>query len=108
MNQRSRQTAKNTVEKDFFKLLNNANFGYDCRNNIGNCTFVPLFDEPNEVTYLKKNMTCLTKKIAKFVSSDLLKQDAEVQYNDALKQLSKNDPYREIKLAALINKKTKV
>ena len=48
------------------------------------------------------------KNIAKFVSSDLLKQDAEVQYNDALVQLSKNDPYREIKLAALINKKTKV
>ena len=58
MNQRSRQTAKNAVEKDFFKLLNNANFGYDCRNNIDNCTFVPLFDELNEVIYI---MTCLTK-----------------------------------------------
>ena len=108
MNQRSRQTAKNAVEKDFFKLLNNANFGNDCRNNIDNCTFVPLFGELNEVTYLKKYYDMFDKNIAKFVSSDLLKQDAEVQYNDALMQLSKDDPYREIKLAALINKKTKV
>ena len=34
MNQKSRQKSKNDVEKDFFKLMNNSNFGYDCRNNI--------------------------------------------------------------------------
>ena len=39
MNQRSRQATSNPVEKDFFKLLNNSNFGYDCRNNLGNRTF---------------------------------------------------------------------
>ena len=50
MSQRSRQTAKNSVEKNFYKLLNNFNFGYDCQNNLDNCTFVPIFDELNEVT----------------------------------------------------------
>ena len=30
MNQKSRQKAKYSVEKDFFKLLNSSNFGYDC------------------------------------------------------------------------------
>ena len=53
-NQVARQHAKNNVEKDFYKLLNNSNFGYDCRNNLDNCTFIPIFDELQEVSYLKK------------------------------------------------------
>ena len=32
MNQKSRQEAKNSIEKDFYKLINSSNFGYDCRN----------------------------------------------------------------------------
>ena len=53
MNQKSRQNAKNYIEKDFFKLMNNSNFGYDCRNNLDNCQFIPIFDELKQVTYLK-------------------------------------------------------
>ena len=29
--------------------MNNSNFGYDCRNNMDNCDFVPIFDEIGEV-----------------------------------------------------------
>ena len=36
INQKSRQESKNNIEKVFYKLMNNFNFGYDCRNNIGN------------------------------------------------------------------------
>ena len=54
MNQHSRQPAKNSVEKDFFKLLNNASFGYDCHNNLDNCKRVPIFNELNEISNLKK------------------------------------------------------
>ena len=36
MNQKSRLESKNSVEKDFCKLMNNSNFGYDCRNNVVN------------------------------------------------------------------------
>ena len=39
MNQKSRQQSKISVEKDFYKLMSNSNFGYDCRNNIDNCKF---------------------------------------------------------------------
>ena len=39
MNQVSRQKDKRSVEKDFYKLMKNSNFGYDCRNNFDNCTF---------------------------------------------------------------------
>ena len=37
MNQKSRQKATSSVERSFYKLLSNANFGIDCRNNIENC-----------------------------------------------------------------------
>ena len=37
MNQKSRQTASSKVEKGFYKLLRNSNFGSHCRNNIDNC-----------------------------------------------------------------------
>ena len=52
MNQHLRQNAKSSVGKDFFKLRNNANFGYDCRNNLDNCKFIPTFDKLNKITYL--------------------------------------------------------
>ena len=52
MNQKSRQKSKTNVEKDFYKLMNNSNFGYDCRNNIDNCQFVPIFDEYKEISYI--------------------------------------------------------
>ena len=42
MNQKTRQKATSSVEHDFYKLLNNSNFGIDCRNNIGNCVLEPL------------------------------------------------------------------
>ena len=53
MNQNSRQKATSSVEKDFYKLLNNANFGIDCQNNIDNCIFEPIYDEIAEIGYIK-------------------------------------------------------
>ena len=102
MNQRYRQTAKNSVEK----LLNNSTFGYDCRNNLDNCTFVPIFEELNEVTYLKKYYSLYDQKIYKFVLGNLMKQDTEEQYNDAIQKISKDDPFGEIKRAELHNNRT--
>ena len=53
-NQVARQNAKIAIEKDFYKLINNRNFGYDCRNNLDNCQFIPIFNKLREITYLKK------------------------------------------------------
>ena len=44
MNQVSRKKAHTDVKKDFYKLMNNANFGYDCCNNADNCYFLPIYD----------------------------------------------------------------
>ena len=54
VNQNSRQKAKDYVEKYFYKLLNNSNFEYDCRNNIDNCSFEPITDELEEISYLRQ------------------------------------------------------
>ena len=45
MNQKARQTASSLVQKKFYKLLNNSNFGIDCRNNIDNCYLEPAYDD---------------------------------------------------------------
>ena len=50
MNQKSRQKATSSVKKDFYKLLNNNNFGIDCRNNIHNCILEPLCDKFEEIS----------------------------------------------------------
>ena len=77
MNQKSRQNAKNSVEKDFYKFINNSNFGYDCKNNLDNCKFVPTFDELKEITYIKKYYNFFDPKVSKFVTPDLITQEIE-------------------------------
>ena len=54
MKQNARKTAKTKVEKDFYKLLNNSNFGNDCRSDLGNCKLELLFDGLDEISYIKR------------------------------------------------------
>ena len=54
MNQKSCQTASSKVEKDFYQLLNNSNFVIDCRNNTDNCCLEPIYDDINEVGFIKQ------------------------------------------------------
>ena len=100
MNQKSRQEAKNSIEKDFYKLMNNSNFGYDCRNNLDNCQFVPIFDELKEIMYLKWYYNYFDSKVSSFVTADLIKQDVQEKYDLKMK-LSKDDKFYEIKLSTL-------
>ena len=48
-NQVARQNAKMPMEKNFYKLMNNANFGYDCSNNFDNRYFIPVVGEIEEM-----------------------------------------------------------
>ena len=89
MNQDSRQTAKNSGEKGFFKLLNNANFGYDCRNNLENCKFLLIFDELNKISYLKKYYNAFDQNVSKFVSGELLKRETDENFNDEMMKTKK-------------------
>ena len=101
MNQKSRQESKNDIEKDFYKLMNNSNFGYDCRNNLDNCKFVPIFDELKELTYIERYHNIFDPKISEFVTADLIKQNIEATYNDKLIKLDKEDKFYQIKLDTL-------
>ena len=96
MNQKSRQKSKINVEKDFYKLMNNSNFGYNCRNNINNCQFVPIFDKYKEITYVNRYHNIFDKRVESFITPDILKHKAEEDYNDKLMKLDKEDRFYEI------------
>ena len=100
-NQNARQKAKNNVEKDFYKLLNNSNFGYDCRNNIDNCTFVPIFDELQDVSYLKKYYSYFNPAIKDFVSEDVILEEINQNYLDRLNKLKSTDRFYLVKKASI-------
>ena len=97
MNQTSRQEAKDDVTKDFLKLMNNSNFGYDCRNNLDNCKFNPIFDELNEITNVTRYHNIFEKNMEDFVSPELIKQDAEEKFNDKIAKLNREDPFYQVK-----------
>ena len=101
MNQKSRQLSKNKIEKDFYKLMNNSNFGYDCRNNLDNCKFVPIFDKLKKITYINRYFNFFDLRVSKFVTGDLIRQDIEETYNDKLTKLDKEDKFYAIKLNSL-------
>ena len=54
---------------------------------------------------LKQYYRVYDQKISKFVSSNLMKQNAEEQYNDAMQRIFKDDPFREIKVPYLNDKR---
>ena len=105
MNQKSRQKSNISVEKDFYKLMNNSNFGYDCRNNLENCKFVPIFDEYQEVTFLSRYHNLFDPKVRQLVATNLLKHDIEAKFNEKLSKLDKNDVFYKIKLQATKNER---
>ena len=83
MNQNARKTANTKVEKDFYKLLNNSNFGNDCRNNIGNSKLNLLFDGLDEISYIKKFTNILQDiHYREFFSVDLFKEQHIKEYKE--------------------------
>ena len=101
MNQKSRQESKTNAEKGFYKLMNNSNFGSDCRNNADNVDFVPIFDEINEVYSLQKYYSLIDPKINKFVSGKIVEDYVNDKFTQQFHKLDKNDPFYDVKLASL-------
>ena len=105
MNQYSRQTAKNDIEKNFYKLMNNSSFGFDCRNNANNLTFEPLINEIEELSYIKRYHNLFDEKIKSFVSSIILEENINQEYDKAMSLIKDDDPYKQIRITELKNKK---
>ena len=81
MNQKSRQQAANKIESGFFKLLNNANFGYDCRKSLDSCTFEPINDEIGE-------------------------QEIDERFNNEKQKIKESDPFYCAKIRSLDNRRS--
>ena len=106
MNQKARQEATDKVESDFCKLLNNSNFGFDCRNNLDNLYFQPKRDEINELNYIKRYYTNLyDPKIKDFVTSKVIEDDINERYNNDILKLKVNDKFYHSKKSCIENRK---
>ena len=103
MNKKSKQNAKNAIRKDFSKLMNNAYFEFDCRNNANNVTFELIIDEINEISYIKKYYSPFDTKVSGFVNSNLLKQKIEQTFQQRLADVNYGDPFRNAKRTAIEN-----
>ena len=106
MNQKARQESKNSIESNFCKLLNNANFGYDCRNNLDNCTFEPINDEIGESKYIRKyHSSVFNEEVSQFVTPQLLKEEIAQKYTNKLVKLSYDDQFYSARARAIENAK---
>ena len=94
MNQDARKAAETKVEKDSYKLLNNSNFGYDCRKNIDNCNLELLYDGVEEVKYIKKYTNIFTDhKLKEFFTGDVLREQIEKEIDEKINEYEVNDKF---------------
>ena len=105
MNQYARQNAKNDIEKNFYKLMNNSNFGFDCRNNANNLKFEPLINEIEELSYIKRYHNLFDEKVKQFVSSSILEQKINQDFYQEISEIKDNDPFKNIRLTELQNRR---
>ena len=71
--------------------MNNCNFGYDCRNNVDNCLIIDdIIDEIEEVRYIRKYQNAFDPKLKKFISSKLLEQEINEDFDNKISELDTN------------------
>ena len=92
-NQKAKQKAISSVEKDFYKLLNNSNFGIDGRNNIDNCILEALYDEFTEISYIEKFTKIYNgDTFRNFFSPSLLREEITQAFQSTIFVLNKDKP----------------
>ena len=104
MNQKARQESKNLIERNFCKLLNNANFGYDCRNSLDNCYFEPIRDKIGKINNIRKyHNSVFDSEVSKFVNSQTLREEIMTTYNNKMGKLSHEDPFYSARARSIEN-----
>ena len=94
MNQDARKAAETKVEKDFYKLLNNSNFGYDCRKNTDNSNLELLYDGAEEVKFIKKYTDIFTDyKLKEFFTGDALRKQIEREIDEKINEYDVDDEF---------------
>ena len=86
-------------------MLKLSNFGFDCRNNVNNLKFEPLINEIEELTYIRKYHNLFDEKIKSFVSSSILEQNINQEFDQSINSIKNDDPFRNVRITELKNKK---
>ena len=107
MNHVSRQKAISKVEKDFKKLMNNSNFGNDCWNNIDNCNFKVVYDDTEEISYIKKYASPYFDEYKDFTCPETMKLQIEQEYYNEILSIEENDPCADAKKYCTGQKRSK-
>ena len=96
-NQVARQNAKRPMERNFYKLMNNANFGYDCRNNYDNRYFTSVVDAIEELSYIRKHQNIYEPEIINYFSPDHLQMQINKDFDNKIAKIVTQDQYFEAK-----------
>lgn len=101
MNQVSKQNAKTDVERDFYNVLNNSNFGYDCRDNADNCFLIQYTMRLRNFHMLKNIKTFLIRSLVTLYGSEILERQIEEEYLNKTAALDPQDEYFEARKNSL-------
>ena len=83
----------NDVQANFWKLLNNVNFGFDCRNNSQNKSLHLIYDENAEVEFIIKYIKHTTNNC--FLDLDTRIKNIEEYYSKLDNLEDDEQPYAE-------------
>ena len=95
MNQISRQNAKTSLRKDFYKLMNNSNFEIttvETRQAIAT-----VFDKIEEMSCVKRYQNVFDPEMSEFVSTELLGKEINESFDNKLTALEKSHKFYEAK-----------
>ena len=83
--------------------MNNANFGFDCRNNANNTKFEPIINEVNKISYIKNYYNLFDTKVQKFVRSEILEEQINSAYEQRVAEVRDDDPFKNARLREIEN-----
>ena len=84
----------------------NANFGYDCRNNLDNCTFEPINDELRGIIYIRRYYNSLfDREVTPFITSQVIKEEIDSRYNDQIAKISETDTFYSARVRNIENRR---
>ena len=83
--------------------MNNANFGYDYRNNLNNVKFQLIIDKINEISYIKRYYNLFDSKVSNFINSDILEKQIEQNFQQQIANVKYDDPFRSVQITSINN-----
>ena len=83
--------------------MNNANFGYDYRNNLNNVKFQLIIGKINEISYIKRYYNLFDSKVSNFINSDILEKQIEQNFQQQIANVKYDDPFRSAQITSINN-----